>query len=311
MSGDNPFDSSNPFNSGAYEANPFADASGGGHSDGAQESSYQSATAPPPKSPSSYVPAVNPEPVKQGTVPPTRGPQAYGSTSSDGMGLNALEKREKELERRTAELKRREDALTKGGAVARVKNFPKFYPIVYHSIEDDIPDDKQQTVKMCFYCYLGLVLCLFWNWFSATACMFAIGKTIDWLYSCIYLLTGVPGAWYLWYKRIYTACRGDAALTFMFYFVTFSVHCAFCIWASFAPGILGPKYAFTGLISMISMFDENGIIGFFYLVGFFLWAAEAIFSTWVMKITYALFRGSGAEGELKAEATKAAASQIV
>eukprot|EP00854_Cymbomonas_tetramitiformis_P001596 gene1596-2232_t len=215
MSGDNPFDSANPFNSGAYEANPFADAPGGGHSDGAQ-------TSPSP------VPAVNPDPVKQ------------------------------ELERRTSELKRREDALTKGGAVARVKNFPKFYPIVYHSIEDDIPDDKQQTVKMCFYCYLGLVLCLFWNWFSATACMFAMGKTIDWLYACIYLLTGVPGA-----------------------------------------------------CSMIAMFDENGIIGFFYLVGFFLWTAEAIFSTWVMKITYALFRGTGAEGELKAEAAKVAASQIV
>jgi hypothetical protein len=80
------------------------------------------------------------------------------------------------------------------------KNFPKFYPLVYHNIEEEIPLDKQRVVRIAFYSYLGLVLCLSINWFAVTCELFRQGatETSAWLYAGIYVVTGVFGAWYLW-----------------------------------------------------------------------------------------------------------------
>ena len=80
------------------------------------------------------------------------------------------------------------------------KNFPKFYPLVYHNIEEEIPLDKQRVVRIAFYSYLGLVLCLSVNWFAVTCELFRQGatETSAWLYAGIYVVTGVFGAWYLW-----------------------------------------------------------------------------------------------------------------
>jgi hypothetical protein len=84
--------------------------------------------------------------------------------------------------------------------VGTQKNFPKFYPLVYHNIEEEIPLDKQRVVRIAFYSYLGLVLCLSINWFAVTCELFRQGatETSAWLYAGIYVVTGVLGAWYLW-----------------------------------------------------------------------------------------------------------------
>jgi hypothetical protein len=69
-----------------------------------------------------------------------------------------------DLLRRQEELNRREAQLPQ----ANKKNFPKFYPLVYHNIEEDIPLDKQRVVRLAFYSYLGLCVCLAVNWFAVT-----------------------------------------------------------------------------------------------------------------------------------------------
>jgi hypothetical protein len=74
-------------------------------------------------------------------------------------------------------------------------------------------------------------------------------ETAAWLYAGIYVVCGVLGAWYLWYSRLYHACKGDRGLTFFFFFMSYSVHCAFCLWASLAPpGLMGEDLAFCGIL---------------------------------------------------------------
>ena len=51
------------------------------------------------------------------------------------------------------------------------------------------------------------------------------------------------------YSRLYHACKGDRGLTFFFFFMAYSVHCSFCLWASLAPpGLLGADHAFCGIL---------------------------------------------------------------
>jgi len=230
----------------------------------------------------------------------------FGKTSTQAKE-DELARREKELEKRLAALAQREQNLGRAGG-EKTKNWPSFYPIVYHSIEDDIPVEKQKVVKLAFYSYLGLVLCLLVNWLCVSTALIASSKnTGDWLWASIYMITGIPGGWWLWYIRLYNACKGDRALTFFLFFCTYLVHCVFCLWAALAPeGILGTSDAFCGLFAVIDRFDDNTVVGFFYLVGFLFWVFEALLSMTVMSSAYKMFRGQGGGERLQEEAAGAA-----
>ena len=61
--------------------------------------------------------------------------------------------------------------------------------------------------------------------------MFMFQSVMGWLMAAIYLGAGVPLAWILWYRRIYSACKHDSALGFLWFFIVFLVHIGFCICA--------------------------------------------------------------------------------
>ena len=61
---------------------------------------------------------------------------------------------------------------------------------------------------MAYYSFLLLTLSLVYNFlFCATAAMFTGMESgfTAWLMAMVYMITGVPGAFYLWYKRACTA----------------------------------------------------------------------------------------------------------
>lgn len=65
-------------------------------------------------------------------------------------------------------------------------------------------------------------------------------KAMTLVFAAIYLVLGIPGAWILWYSRLYLAMRRDGAFSFATFFCTFLVHIAFCAWAAVAPGAPPP-----------------------------------------------------------------------
>ena len=188
---------------------------------------------------------------------------------------------------------RREQALANAGQ----KNWPfKFYAIAFHDIELEIPEECKRAVHHAHYAFWGLVCCLIYNFlFAATAAFFGLGDFAAWIMAILYLITGVPGAYYFWYARLYNATKNDSALAYAWFFIVFLAHIAFCLFAFIAPpeAFGTAKYSLAGAMSTSEMEKENSSIAGVYAFGAALWFLEFLWSVWVIRAVYAAFRGQG------------------
>jgi len=199
----------------AYETAPAPASTFGAYDTGAYGGSAGAYGADQPGAPKAF----NPTP-----VPPSNGEATVRVRELDDRE-RVLDDRERELARREAEL------VANGGLKKKNYPFPGCFVFVYHSIQDDIPEDKKPAVKMAHYAFVITVTALCWNFLAATAAMFMFQSVMGWLMAAIYLGAGVPLAWILWYRRIYSACKHDSALGFLWFFIVFLVHIGFCICA--------------------------------------------------------------------------------
>ncbi|KAL3509454.1 hypothetical protein ACH5RR_028855 [Cinchona calisaya] len=215
-----------------------------------------------------------------------------------------LQAKEAELKKREQELKRREDAVARAGVVIEEKNWPPFFPIIHHDITNEIPIHLQKTQYVAFTTFLGLVVCLLWNIIAVTlAWIKGEGPTI-WFLAIIYFISGVPGAYVLWYRPLYRAMRTDSALKFGWFFLSYLFHIGFCIIAAVAPPIIFKGKSLTGILPAIEVLSSNALVGIFYLIGFAFFAIESLISIWVIQQVYMYFRGSGKAAEMKREAAR-------
>ncbi|KXZ43258.1 hypothetical protein GPECTOR_96g724 [Gonium pectorale] len=132
-------------------------------------------------------------------------------------------------------------------------------------------------------------------------------KVPSWFLGLLYLICGVPGSWWLWYKRLYNGAKSDSALGFVGFFLWFAVHTAFCIWAAIAVPFSANQWSFAGFITAMKALDVCNFCGIIYLVGAGLWAAEAAWSVWVITDVFLFFRGKGGIKQAKEQAQKEAA----
>ncbi|XP_010657282.1 secretory carrier-associated membrane protein 1 isoform X2 [Vitis vinifera] len=220
-----------------------------------------------------------------------------------------LQAKEAELKKREQELKRREDAVARAGIVIEEKNWPPFFPLIHHDIANEIPIHQQKLQYVAFTTYLGLVLCLTWNIVAVTtAWIKGEGPTI-WFLAIIYFLSGVPGAYVLWYRPLYRAMRTDSALKFGWFFLFYLLHIAFCIFASVAPPIVFKGKSLTGILPAVDLLSKHALVGIFYLIGFGLFCLESLLSIWVVQQVYMYFRGSGKAQEIKRDAARGTVMQ--
>ncbi|CAN4103364.1 unnamed protein product [Withania somnifera] len=214
-------------------------------------------------------------------------------------GSKDLTKKEKELQAKEAEIKKRT-----AGVVIEDKNWPPFFPIIHHDIANDIPIHLQKLQYVAFTTLLGLVACLVWNLVAVTiAWIRGQGPTI-WLLAVIYLISGVPGAYVLWYRPLYRAMRTDSALKFGWFFLCYVFHIGFCIIAAVAPPIFFKGKSLTGILPAIDLLGWHALIGIFYFIGAAFFCLEALLSIWVIQQVYMYFRGSGKAAEMKKEAAR-------
>lgn len=92
------------------------------------------------------------------TETPTLG---YGGGRSDDTAtrLEEIRRRERELEDRERNIGAREERVRTYGR----NNFPPFFPIIFHSIEDEIPAESRSVVLTLFRLWLWLVATLIAN----------------------------------------------------------------------------------------------------------------------------------------------------
>nr|CAD1841194.1 unnamed protein product [Ananas comosus var. bracteatus] len=180
-----------------------------------------------------------------------------------------LQALETELNRREKELKRREEAAARAGIVIEEKNWPPFFPIIHHDIANEIPIHVQRMQYFAFASLLGLVLCLFWNVIAVTAAWIK-GKVCVkiWFLAIIYFISGVPGAYVLWYRPLSRAMRTESALKFGWFFLFYLLHICFCIYSAVAPPVIFKGKSLTGILPAIDVIGNSVIVGIFYFVGF-------------------------------------------
>ncbi|KAK8617413.1 hypothetical protein V6N13_080329 [Hibiscus sabdariffa] len=244
-------------------------------------------------------------------------PEPYESGATIDIPLDThstkdVKAKEKELKEKEAELKRREQFYSRiyfafvlaAGIVIEEKNWPSFFPVIHNDIANEIPIHLQKIMYVAFATLIGLVVCLLYNAVAATAAWSKGYGLIIWLLAVIYILTGIPGGFYLWYSPLYKAARTDSALRFGTFFLGYSVHIAFCVLAAVAPGFFFREGSITGILAALVIFPNDRALGVMFFVGFALFCFESLVSIWVIQQVFMYFRGSGKAAEMKREAAR-------
>ena len=159
-----------------------------------------------------------------------------------------------------------------GNGGQQVNNWPfKFWAIAYHNIDAEIPSQHQRAVRMCYYSYLCLVLALFMNLCAVTGAFFIDGRVVSWLVAIIYFLAGVPGAYFIWYRRLYMAAKNDSGLKFGWFFLMYLGHLAFMVYACISPPSgAGDQWSLAGMMVLKSALNKDKVLGAFYAVALFV-----------------------------------------
>ncbi|KQJ84348.1 secretory carrier-associated membrane protein 6 [Brachypodium distachyon] len=264
----------NPFDEGGAEDNPFSNGGGRG---GRQQYGFRPS-----------------EPVGFGGG---RG-DATVDVPLDNMGTQGsngkareLSSWESDLKRREADIKRREESLKNAGVPMEDKNWPPFFPIIHHDIANEIPANVQKLQYLAFASWLGIVLCLSWNFIAVIVCWIKEGDSKLFFLATIYALLGIPLSYLMWYRPLYRAMRTNSAFSFGWFFLCYLIHIGFCIIAAIAPPIVFQGKSLTGILAAIDTFSEHVIIGIFYFVGFALFCLETLLSIGVLQKVYMYFRG--------------------
>lgn len=223
-----------------------------------------------------------------------------------------IREREKMLEQRQGEL-RNFQRTTGPGTSTPIKNWPPCSPILYHDIDAEIPVALQSTVRRAYRAYLLFCATVLYNFLCLTLAFAEDVDILAWIFGGIYIATGVPGAFILWYGRLYNAASYDRAVTFMCFFLGNALHIGFCIWASIPVplSVADTDSSFTGMIEVFDKFDKATWLGVLYLIGFVLWVSNAVFSIYVWQAAMRDFRGRGGPQQLQSQAQAAAGRAVI
>ncbi|KAG6330457.1 hypothetical protein ID866_8632 [Astraeus odoratus] len=202
--------------------------------------------------------------------------------------LEDLERRERELQRREQEINQRAEQIRAHGR----KNWPPFFPLIYHSISDEIPEASRSLITRLYQLWLVLLATLVVN---MIACIFFLiagstdgGKDLGG--SIGYLLMIAPLSFLLWYRPIYNGyMKVRPLLAFVYpsaylpaqeqalYYYLFFFFCGFHLLFSIYMIVGIPSTGSAGLIQTIQMYATGnwaaGVIGTIATVG---WTVQGL-----------------------------------
>ncbi|KAJ7109435.1 scamp family-domain-containing protein [Mycena epipterygia] len=231
---------------------------------------------------------------------PTPAPQ-----SGDAVRLDQLRQRELDLERREQELAAKADNIRKHGR----NNWPPFFPLIFHSIPDEIPEASQGLITRLYQLWLVLAATLVLNMVACITILIAgsrdggrdLGASIG------YLFIISATSFLLWYRPIYNGYMKEQALYYYFYFFFGGFHLLFSIYM-----IIGvPSTGSAGLIQMIQMYaNHQWIAAVFCTVATVGWTVQGLGNAFYYRQIYAHHNAAGhtmekAKTELASHGAKA------
>jgi hypothetical protein len=158
------------------------------------------------------------------------------------------------LERREEELNKRAEHIRTHGK----NNWPPFFPLIYHSIAEEIPEASRPLITRLYQLWLVLLGTLILNF---VACIFILlggssdgGRDLG--ASIGYMLTISLASFLLWYRPIYNGYMKEQSLYYYLYFFFGGFHLLFSVYM-----IIGvPSTGSAGLINTIQMYARPSIV---------------------------------------------------
>ncbi|KAH9946092.1 scamp-domain-containing protein, partial [Epithele typhae] len=196
---------------------------------------------------------------------------AASQQASNTARLEEIRQRELELERRERELAQKSDHIRKHGR----NNWPPFFPLIFHSISEELPSEAQPLITRLYQLWLVLAGTLLVN---MLACIFILASGSsnggsDLGSSIGYVLFITPLSFLLWYRPIYNGYMKEQALYYYLYFFFGGWHLLFSVYM-----IIGiPSTGSAGFIQTIRAFSKpslpSAIIGTVATVGWIVQGA--------------------------------------
>ncbi|KXN86883.1 Secretory carrier-associated membrane protein 2, partial [Leucoagaricus sp. SymC.cos] len=227
--------------------------------------------------------------------------------------LEDIQRREADLERREAELSQKAEHIRKHGR----NNWPFFYPLIYHSIQDEIPEVSRPLITRLYQLWLVLLGTLIIN---MVACLFVffsdkkdggsdLGASIGYI-PVIGILSFL-----LWYRPIYNGYMKASKTYLHLYFFFGGFHLLFSVYM-----IIGvPSTGSAGLVQTIRMFIGHhwvaAVLGTVATVGwtiqglgnafYFAQASQYYRRTFLSSLHFDQLRSMQAKAELATHGAKA------
>lgn len=173
--------------------------------------------------------------------------------------------------------------------------------MVHHDIAGEIPADKRWLVRRVFFSYVALCIILIYQCVAVFFNMVTGGNVAAFFLAVIYLAFGVPGAWILWYMRLYIGEIRDSVLSFGTFFIMYVIHIGFCVFSLIGtsvglPIVGGGGTAVTGFTSA-SEVGESWVEAMYY-IGAACWAVLAAYSVYCLLAVLNDFRGRNGPARL-------------
>ncbi|TNY23620.1 scamp family-domain-containing protein [Rhodotorula diobovata] len=259
----------------SLDSNPFADPAVQAGLQSRTHDDYQ----PSSKSPSPY-------PLDD-VAPPAPGQDVQAR-------LEDLQRRERELAARESALTQKQEHIRKHGR----NNWPHHkFPLLFHSIDEEIPAQHQAMVLTLYRIWMFFVLVLTVNLVGGVLLTASGSSNGDLGAGIVYLPVMTVLSFLLWYRPVYNAYAKEYSFFYYIFFLFGGFHIAFCVY-SFV-GV--PSSGSAGLINTISSFAGGHIAaGVVCTVATVGWALEAAAFTWAYKNVHA--HSSGEQGHTLSQA---------
>ncbi|KAI0054137.1 scamp-domain-containing protein [Auriscalpium vulgare] len=164
-----------------------------------------------------------------------------------------LERRERDLERREQELSQKADHIRTHGR----NNWPPFFPLIFHSIQEEIPESSRFLISRLYLLWLVLAGTLVLNF---VACIFVLtsgasdgGKDLGASIGLLIVIT--PLSFLLWYRPIYNGYMKEQSLYYYIYYFFAGWHLLFSLYIFI--GI--PSTGSAGVIQTVRMYARGSL----------------------------------------------------
>ncbi|KAI8803267.1 scamp family-domain-containing protein [Cladochytrium replicatum] len=175
--------------------------------------------------------------------------------------------KDKELKMREADLAEREKrggkypSTTPTTPPDRRKNFPVCWPVMYHNIDDEIPEQHRLTMRWVYTLFIFNMATLWGNVLAAFIMVIthADGVTTagkDLGMGVVYAVFAPVAAFFSWYRPVYNAFMKNSSMYYFLFFIFNGIHLVFNIYMCI--GVPGSGSAST--INMITMFSTPNTV---------------------------------------------------